>query len=116
MENKKILVFINESPFSDMTIQESLRIALGTTAGYKEHKVDLVLTGDSVYFMTVPRDENNIRKFLEGASLIGVDIYLDEKSMEERKLDKENIAEPFRIADRKQIFELLKNADVNFSL
>jgi sulfur relay (sulfurtransferase) DsrF/TusC family protein len=116
MKNKKILMFINESPLSDVTIQEGLRTALGTTAGYREHKVDVVLTGDSVYFMNIPEDGNSVKKFIEGTKLIGINIYLDEKSLEERNLDKEKVPEPFMTADRKKIFDLLKSADVNFSL
>jgi sulfur relay (sulfurtransferase) DsrF/TusC family protein len=107
---------MKETPFGDGDVVERLRFTLGVTAGYYEHKADLVLVEDAVYFLKIPGNAGELSKFIKSFALNGFNIYVDTASLEERKIDEKLIVAPFVKLDRDKLPELLEQSDLVFSL
>ena len=70
MKSRNVLIFAKDSPFGESDVREKLRLSLGLSAGYKEHTVNLVLTGDAVYLVNVPEETSGILKFIKSFNFL----------------------------------------------
>lgn len=116
MESKKILVIVSETPAGKIYINEYLRATLGMSTGYKEHKVRVLFTGDSVLFSLMPVDVGYTGKLMKTLVYLNADLYLDKKSLDERNIDCSLAEESFKICDRDAILKLVKDSHFTISL
>jgi sulfur relay (sulfurtransferase) DsrF/TusC family protein len=114
--SKKIIISVSESPLGETFVNEALRTALGISAGCKEHKVDLLLYGDSVHMIRLPMADTYMGKLLRTLACQDSVIYLDKASLEERKLLLPSFPAPFAVIEREEIPALFRQADMNISL
>jgi sulfur relay (sulfurtransferase) DsrF/TusC family protein len=116
MKSKKILININGTPLGHEFILEKIRTAVGISAGYKEHEVDILLAGDSVYFPLMPIEQGHLGKITRASQFNGLEFYVDLESLKERNVDPGKIKEPLKILGRDEILALCKNSDVVLSI
>lgn len=116
MNSKKILIIMKETPFGDGDVLERLRFTLGVTAGYYEHKADLVLVEDAVHLLRISGQSGDISRYIKSFVLNGFNIYVDLLSVQERKIDEKLVESPFLKLERQKLSELLEQSDVVFSL
>jgi sulfur relay (sulfurtransferase) DsrF/TusC family protein len=115
MKSKRILITINETPLNQANIIENLRTSLGITAGYKEHQIDLLFTGDSTYFLLFLKEYDELAKYLKSLEFAEARLYFDEKSLIERNIDRNLAKEPYIILTRDEISDLFNNSSFNLS-
>lgn len=116
MKSKNVLINVNGTPLGREFILEKIRTAVGISAGYKEHKVNVLLAGDSVYFPIMPTNQGQLGKMTRASKFNGLEFFVDKKSLDERKLDLEKIIDPFTIVSRDEIRVLCEKSDVVLSL
>ena len=118
MKSKKILVILSRTPFEGNSIKETFRTALGMTAGYLEHKVDLLLTKDAVFFLKQEKDKDMIDKFVKTFFLLDSKIHIDKDSLEEKGLkgDELDLKDPFVLTEREDILKLLQDSEITLCL
>lgn len=97
-------------------ILEKIRTAIGISAGYREHEVDILLIGDSVYFPIIPMGQGQLGKIARACEFNGLDFFVDEKSLKDRKIDPVKIKDPFKILSRDAIRELCNKSEVVLSI
>lgn len=115
MQSKKILIISGSTPLGNGDIIEKLRLALGVTTGYKEHKASLVLLDDAVFFHTMPVEINQIGKFIKSFNFNNFDIYIDSESASQRSLNLD-FKPPFKKLDRNQLLKMLDECDITISI
>ena len=116
MKSRNVLIFAKDSPFGESDVREKLRLSLGLSAGYKEHNVNLVLTGDAVYLVNVPEESSGILKFIKSFKYNNANIFVDTDSLSWRNLVVDSIPAPFKKLDRDNMSKLLKESDLTISL
>ena len=116
MKSKRVLLVLSETPLEQNCIKGNLRTALGMSVGYKEHNVDVLFTGDAVFFLKMPGDQDTLKKFARTFTLLGSNLYIDEKSLEDKKIDRKLVVEPFKVKGRDEIIELYRNAEMTASM
>lgn len=116
MKSKKILVVLSDAPMEETFIEDDLRTSLGMSAGYKDHQVDLLLTGNAVYLLNILQNHNLLQKFIKIFSLLDSTIYLDKKSIEEHNIDTGQIEKPFKLSTRDEIIKLMNKSGFVLSL
>lgn len=116
MNSKKILITLSEAPFGEKFIVENFRTALGVTAGYREHRVDLLFTGDAVFFVKMQDYDTLIKKFLNSFKLLGSNLYLDMKALQDRNINSSDVPEPFIVATRDEILDFYRYSSLNINL
>ncbi len=116
MKSKKLLIMAGDSPVGDSDIMEKLRLTLGVTAGYREHKVDLVLFGDAVYLLQVPKDQAGLEKFFKSFQYNDFKIFVDSASAKTRNLKLDSPESPFKALEREELLKLLDGAEMTISL
>lgn len=116
MKSQKILMTLTDTPLGKSSIVEKLRAALGMSAGYKEHKINLVLTGDAVYLLRMQGGEDLLDKFIRTYELIDADLFIDEVSAKDRNVPLDEVPKPFKVINRDEIYKLLKESDLTASL
>ena len=116
MESKKILVILSDTPLGKTYVDHVLRSVLGMSAGYKEHKVNILFTSDSVLFALMPTDQGQTAKMVKALKLLDASLYLDKKSLDERNIEQDLIEEPFRSVDRDSIMDLLRQSQLTISM
>ena len=113
MKSKKILILARESPLGESDIFEKLRLTLGVTAAYKEHKVDLVLFDDAVYLMKIPDRSEGLEKFIKSFSLNDFNIFVDSNSARQRRVENNSLNTPFKSIERDELLNLLNESGEN---
>ncbi|MFP4496837.1 MAG: DsrE family protein [Vulcanimicrobiota bacterium] len=116
MKQKNILVLLMKEPYSNNTLIEELRTSMGVSAGYREHRINMVFTSDAVYALKLSENNEIFSRFLKAFSMLDSKIYIDKKAAEDRNISLENIPDFFMAVDRKKISELYQESDMNFSL
>lgn len=116
MESKNILVILSDTPLGRVFINETLRNSLGMSAGYKEHKVSILFTGDSVLFALMPVDNSTTSRLVKALDYLDASLYLDKKALDDRSIQYDLIESPFHIVDRPKVLELIKKTNLTVSL
>ncbi len=116
MESKNILIILSDTPMGKTYIDHILRCALGMSAGYKEHRISVLFTNDSVLFALIPLDHGSSAKLVKALRYLDASLYLDKVAIEDRNIDSELIEGPFRIMDRDSIRELLNKSHFTVSI
>lgn len=115
MQSKKVLVIIKELSTGENELKAKLRMTLGISAGYKEHKMDLVLVEDAVYFVTVLQDNKALEKYMKSFHYNNFNVFVDAESLKNRNINRP-IPENFKTLNRDELKELLDQSDITISI
>lgn len=111
MAEKKVVVMITHPPFGSIYYTEGLRAAVGVTSGIDEHKVDVLLLGDGVYFALNDVDKKDSSKYIQTLRGINSNIYAEEESLKERGLSNKELSDFVKVISRKDALKLILDAD-----
>ncbi|MCD4785488.1 MAG: DsrE family protein [Candidatus Eremiobacteraeota bacterium] len=115
MQSKKVLVIIKELSTGENELKAKLRLMLGISAGYKEHKVDMVLVEDAVYFTKILQGNKALEKYMKSFHYNDFNIFVDAESLKNRNI-KKPISEDFKTLNRDELKELLDQSDMTISI
>ncbi len=112
MDKKNIVVLIHHAPFAGNYCTEGLRAIVGTGQAIDGQSVKSVFLGDGVYFglKDISRDDR-VRKYTRIFIGMGMDVYLEDESLQKKSLSSEHLSPDFKIIPRAEILKLLKEAD-----
>lgn len=115
MAKKNIAITINHAPYSGNFCMEGLRSVVGTHLAINEQEVKTLFLGDGVFFGIKTLKEDGFTKFTETLKSMGMEFYLEEESIQQRKIEKTLIREDFKILSRQDIFKILQESDHTLS-
>lgn len=111
MAKKTIIITFNHPPFSGNFCQEGLRAVVGTQLSIDEQDVKTIFMGDGVYFGLKDVEQQDFQKYLKTMKSSEMDIYLEEESINERHIQKEQLNSDFKILPRTEVLKLFKESD-----
>jgi len=111
MAQRRILFTINHAPFGSIHYTEGLRAVLGATSGIDEHEVDVLYLGDGVYFALRGVDRSDTLKYIDTLAKAGRKLKVDQLSLEERRIAREDVAPDVEVISRPAVRELIAKAD-----
>jgi len=115
MQSKKVLVIIKELSAGENELKAKLRLTLGISAGYREHKVDMLLVEDAVYFVRVFKENKSLEKYMKSFQYNDFKVFLDGESLKNRNID-EKFTDGFKTINRDELRELFDQADMIISI
>lgn len=111
MAKKTVIITINHPPYSGNLCEEALRTVVGTHLAVDDQIVKTVFLGDGIYFGLKDLKQQDFLKYLKTIKSMKMDIFLEEESIKERKIDKEMLHKDFKVIPRSEILAFLKEAD-----
>jgi sulfur relay (sulfurtransferase) DsrF/TusC family protein len=111
LAKKNVIITINHSPFTGDFCIEGLRAVVGTHLSIEEQQVKTVILGEGIYFALKDMKQDGFQKYLKTFKGMGMDIFLEEEALNERKLSREMISEEFKIIPREEILKLFLESD-----
>ena len=112
MAQKHVLITLNRAPYGSIFYTEGLRAVVGVTSGIDEHTVDVLYAGDGVYFALKDVDRSDSNKYLGTLAGQGVKLNVEKEALEERNIDRADLAGDVQIISRAQALELIRKADL----
>ncbi|MEM2985074.1 MAG: DsrE family protein [Candidatus Jordarchaeaceae archaeon] len=110
MGEKTVLIFVKSKPFSNLNYYEALRVASGLLV---QHRVILIWMGDGVYAALKDADKRLTSKFYEVFPDMDITLYVEEESLKERGLGKEDIIPEAKIISRNEVPGLVLEAQAS---
>ncbi len=111
MGQKHVLFTLNHAPYGSIWYTEGLRAVVGVTSGIDEHTVDVVYTGDGVYFALKDVDRADSARYLGTLAKSGYKLKAEKESLDARDIKAADLAEDVEVISRAGIVELIKKAD-----
>jgi sulfur relay (sulfurtransferase) DsrF/TusC family protein len=90
---------------------EGLRAVVGTHLALEQQEIITVFLGDGVFFGMKDLKQDDFLKYIKTLKAMGMTFVLEEESLKERKVEEENMEKDFIVLSRKDIMELLQDAD-----
>ena len=115
MPRKHVVLTFLHSPIGRTGCVEGLRAAVGLTAGTEENTVACVFFGDAVFFALKNTDRREARKHIAALAGLRAPLLVDATSLDSRRVQEGDLAEPFRIASRTEIADTLQRADATLA-
>lgn len=111
---ERIAMVLRRPPYGDISAAEAVRHALGGASG--DYKVSLILTDGGVLLARKGQYEagtgfTSLEAALKDCVDMDAEVVVDEGSLAERHVRKEDLIEGIRVADVGEIGQLLKQAD-----
>jgi sulfur relay (sulfurtransferase) DsrF/TusC family protein len=108
---RNVLITINHSPFTGNFCIEGLRAVVGTHLSIDEQLVKTVILGDGVYLALKDIRQDDFLKYLKTLKGMGMEVFLEEESLNEKKLSKEIINEDIKVLSREEISKIFQESD-----
>lgn len=115
MPRKHIVVTFHRSPVGQNGCVEGLRAAVGLTAGTEENTVACIFFGHAVLFALRDADRREARKHIDTLVAAKAPLLVDEASLDSRRLQAGDLAEPFAVASRTVVVDALQAADATLA-
>jgi sulfur relay (sulfurtransferase) DsrF/TusC family protein len=112
MDEKNVLITMNQAPYGSIYYTEGLRAAVGVTSGIDEHKVNIVCLGDGAYFAIKGIDRKDTETYIGTLKKVESRLMVEKESLEERNIEESRIAEDVEIISRTEVLKLIQAADV----
>lgn len=109
MPAKKISILVKSKPFSRINYYEALRLALGLW----EHQVSVVWMGDGVYAVLKGADRTLTDQFYQELPGMNVGLFVEEESLKERGLGRDDVVPEVRVVRRSEVPDLLLGSDAS---
>ena len=112
----KIAMILRKPPYGDINAAEAVRHALGAASG--DIAVSLILVDGGVQLARKGQDDTgtgftNLETTLKDCVEMGVEVFVDNLSIIEQGMKKEDIVEGVKVANESDIAALLKQADTS---
>jgi sulfur relay (sulfurtransferase) DsrF/TusC family protein len=111
MARKNVVITINHPPYAGNFCQEGLRAVVGTHLALEQQEIITVFLGDGVFLALKDLKQDDFLKYLKTLKAMKMSFVLEEESLTDRKIAKESLFEDFIALPRKDIMELLQDAD-----
>lgn len=111
MAQKNVVVTINQAPYGSIYYTEGLRAAVGVTSGVDENKVAVVYLGDGAYFTLLGVDRKDTDRYIGTLRKLGSRLVVEKESLKEKGIKEHEVAPDFEMVSRKEVFELINEAD-----
>lgn len=109
MTEKKVLIIVKSTPYTNLNTYEALRVA----AGLWEHQVILIWIGESVRALLRNADQTLSNKFYGDLPDLEIEPYVDEEALKTLGLGAEDILPWVEPVSREEIKELVRQADAS---
>jgi sulfur relay (sulfurtransferase) DsrF/TusC family protein len=111
MAQKHVAVLLTHAPYGNIYYTEGLRAVVGLTSGIDEHTVDVIYVGDGVYFTLKGVDRTDSARYIGSLDKGGYRLRVEQESLAERGIKKEELSEDVEVISRSQVVALLSKAD-----
>lgn len=110
MPEKTVLIIVKSKPYSSLNYYEALRTASGLLV---EHRVILIWMGDGVYAVLKNADRNLTGRFFEIFPDMDIKLYVEEESLKERGLGREDVIPDTEVISKEEIPGLILDAQAS---
>jgi sulfur relay (sulfurtransferase) DsrF/TusC family protein len=111
MARKSVVITINHPPYTGNFCMEGLRAVVGTHLSLEQQEIFTIFLGDGVFFGMKGLKQDDFLKYIKTLKTMCMTFLLEEESLKERKVRKENVEEDYITLSRIEIMELLQYAD-----
>lgn len=111
MARKNVVITINHPPYTGNFCAEGLRAVVGTHLALEQQEIITVFMGDGVFFGMKALRQDDFLHYIKTLKAMGMTFVLEEESLKERKVSQENVEVDYITLSRKEIMELLQDAD-----
>lgn len=113
---KSIVLSVSRISFSESSLAEVLRVAVGLSAGSVGHKVAVVFWGDGVVQSLKEHMRLACVCYFKSAVAHGVEFFVDDISVGLRGLEQGQMIEGFSAVSREDLIKKLHDADVHLRM
>lgn len=108
-EEKNIVILLRQPPQGTLYPVEGLRMSVAVSADFDPITIAI---NDGVYTFLKETDMTMYSMHIEFLKNIGLDLYVDKKSLDERGLTKEDLVEDVEVKAHGDILKLIENSTV----
>lgn len=110
---RDVVVMLTRAPYGRVHIPEGLRAARGVAAGFDQHDVTVVFTGDGVYGAKASVNREALNMTGHVADLLEQDgrMVADAAAMAQRDIDPKAIADDVDVVSGERVTERIRTAD-----
>ncbi|MBU0733875.1 MAG: DsrE family protein [Proteobacteria bacterium] len=113
MAEKKVLVNICRAPFGTVFYTEGLRAAVGVSAGIDENIPTILFQSDGVFYCLKDVDRTDALAYFESFKSMGTQLYAVKEDLDERGVEKSELAPDITVISRDEAFTLFQENDFN---
>ena len=108
-EEKNIVILLRQPPHGTLYPVEGLRMSVAVSADFDPTTIAI---NDAVYTFTQDVDKTMYSMHIEFIKNIGLDIFVDKKSLDERGLTKDDLIEDVEVVDHEDILKMIQESTV----
>ncbi|MFT4890330.1 MAG: sulfur relay (sulfurtransferase) DsrF/TusC family protein [Halobacteriales archaeon] len=110
---QNVVVLLTRAPYGRVHVPEGLRAARGVAAGFDHHDVTVAYVEDGVYAAREGVDREALNMSPQIADLHAEDgrMVVDARALEDRNVDREEIAGDIAIRPAEEVSALINDAD-----
>ncbi|WP_135537026.1 DsrE family protein [Halostella pelagica] len=110
---RDVVVLLTKAPYGRVHVPEGLRAARGVAAGFDQHDVTVVFTGDGAYAAraSVDREALNMPGHVADLREQGGEMVVDAAAMAERDVSPGEIADDVTVRSGDEVSTLVRDAD-----
>ena len=108
-EEKNIVILLRQPPHGTLYPVEGLRMSVAVSADFDPITIAI---NDGVYTFLKNVDKTMYSMHIDFLKNIDLDIFIDEKSLIERGLTKNDLIEQVEVKDHAEILEMIENSTV----
>jgi sulfur relay (sulfurtransferase) DsrF/TusC family protein len=107
----KLVILINSLPFSTLNNYEALRSCMT----FFDHEVTVIWRNNGVYNALIKVDNTLTKPFIRNFDVMDINLYVDNKDLEERGLDDEELIPEVKRLKRNDVLKKITNSDIILS-
>ena len=108
-EEKNVVILLRQPPHGTLYPVEGLRMSVAVSADFDPITIAI---NDGVYTFLKDTDKTMYSMHIEFLKNIGLDIYVDKKSLDQRGLTKDDLVEDVEVKEHGDILKLIENSTV----
>ena len=108
-EEKNVVILLRQPPHGTLYPVEGLRMSVAVSADFDPITIAI---NDGVYTFLKDTDKTMYSMHIEFLKNIGLDIYVDKTSLNERGLTKDDLVEDVEVIEHGEILKLIENSTV----
>ena len=111
MAENKVVILINSLPFSTLNNYEALRSCMT----FFDHEVTVIWRNNGVYNALKKVDNSLTKPFIRNFDVMDINLYVDDKDLEERGLENEELIPEVKRIKRNNVLKKITNSDIILS-
>jgi len=108
-EEKNVVILLRKPPHGTLYPVEGLRMSVAVSADFDPITIAI---NDGVYTFLKDTDKTMYSMHIEFLKNIGLDIYVDKTSLNERGLTKDDLVEDVEVKEHGEILKIIENSTV----